>query len=92
VSFYLDETMAKRSRRVRKQQVEKQIEQPTPKAPVTETPVEKVAAPAPSATMSAAAKSVDFASEYDYVYNDLRTVTVFAVLMFVLMAVLGYFI
>ena len=67
--------MAKKSRRTRRQ--EKTT--PAPEVSVAETPVSAVAQ-----------KTVDFMSEYAYVYKELRTVFIIAVVMFVVLIGLSY--
>lgn len=92
--------MAKRSRRERRLDVEKQ--KPfTPKAalapevepspmPVEEfTPaVAKVAQPAPVSSRKVA--SINFAHEYYYVYHELITILILTALMFAVMAGLSF--
>jgi hypothetical protein len=80
--------MAKRSRRTRKKETQQQpASQPAPAAAPA-----AVAEPSPSPVVATTRKSVDFAKEYYYVYTDLRNVTIFAVIMFVLMIGSGYLI
>ena len=67
--------MAKKSRRTRRQETTT----PAPKVSVAETPVSAVAQ-----------KTVDFMSEYAYVYKELRTVFIIAVVMFVVLIGLSY--
>jgi hypothetical protein len=88
--------MAKRSRKERKVETEKRQsqvdlpQQPAPVAPVeVAAPVSQPVEAAPAAVRKTV---VDFAQEYYYVYTDLRTVAVIAVIMFALMFGLGYFI
>ena len=88
--------MAKRSRRVRKQQSSKPTPQPVA-APVQPTPVAEKPQPAAvekqkPAPQPAANKLVNFAEDYFYVYTELRNVTIVAVLMFVIMFGLAYFV
>lgn len=89
--------MAKRSRRARRQASQKQryqqpTPQPTPAAeapPVVEAPspvVPKVETPSPASS----SKTVDFAEEYYYVYEEVRNIVVIGSLMFVLLIGLGF--
>lgn len=99
MSFYLGEIMAKRSRRARRQETEKRLQQQAaPKVsaePVEEIP-ETPVSPEPVAPAAAAGptprKTVNFAEEYYYVYSELRNIAIIAVLMFALMFGLGFFI
>lgn len=87
VSFMLELTImakSKRSRRARRQTVEKPV-QSTP-APA---PVEKKPAPA-AATPSR--QAVDFAQEYYYVYAELRQILLMTAIMFATMIGLSYLI
>jgi hypothetical protein len=81
--------MAKRSRRARKQSSEKEIN--VESSTVAKAPVTPVEAPEEAAAPSLRQKAIDFSEEYYYVYTDLRNVTAIAVVMFVLMFSLGYF-
>jgi hypothetical protein len=67
--------MAKRSRRTRRQ--EKAT--PAPNASVAQTPAAGVAQ-----------KAVDFVGEYAYIYKELRTVLIIAIVMFVVLFGLSY--
>jgi hypothetical protein len=66
--------MAKRSRRTRRQ--EKAA--PPPQVSVAQTPA------------SATQKTVDFVSEYAYIYKELTTVLIIAVVMFAVLFGLSY--
>ena len=83
---------SKKSRRVRRQEAEKQrqrtdtsrVVEPVEVESVKETPPESEAveaAPIPQIHR----KAVDFAREYFYVYTDLRNIFVIAVILFVIM-------
>lgn len=89
----MGETMAKRSRRARRQETEKRLQQPDqPAVPKPAAPVQKpveTPAPAPDPILNS---DVDFGREYYYVYSDLRNISLVAAAMFVLMFALGYFI
>ena len=87
--------MAKRSRRARRQQIEKQKQ----KTPGITTPQDTLAtvpdAAAASAKMvdlgpSTSRKAVNFAQEYFYVYRELRNIFIIAVLMFVVLVGLSF--
>jgi hypothetical protein len=67
--------MAKKSRRTRRQEKTTSA----PNVSVAETP-----------TSGVAQKAVDFVSEYAYVYKELRTVLVIAIIMFVVLFGLSY--
>ena len=67
--------MAKRSRRARRQEKTK----PAPEVSVAEVPAAGVAQ-----------KMVDFVGEYAYVYKELRTVLIIAIVMFVVLFGLSY--
>ena len=69
--------MAKKSRRTRRQEKTR---------PAVEAPV--AAAPASDVVQ----KTVDFMSEYAYVYKDLRTVLIIAVVMFAVLFGLSFFV
>ena len=68
--------MAKKSRRARRQET-------TASAP-------EVSVSATPASGGVVQKTVDFASEYAYVYKELRTVLIIAVIMFVVLFGLSY--
>jgi len=84
--------MAKRSRRARRQAKEKRtvtspiikdevepvVEEPESPEVVEETPVPR--------------NLVDFAQEYFYVYTELRNILIVAIIMFIVMAGLAYFV
>jgi hypothetical protein len=77
--------MAKKSRRARRQETQKQS-QPTPTTappPVAETP-------APVTEPVANRKGVNFAGEYFYVYFDMRNMLLISVLMFVILIALSF--
>jgi hypothetical protein len=81
--------MAKRSRRVRRQQATRRPitpapTEPTPEAQLTDTPddAERVAAPVPR-------KQVDFRAEYSYVIDDLRSMAIIAVAMLAVLIALA---
>lgn len=78
---------SKRSRRARRQEVEKPVQSPAAAAPQAAAPVEKKAAAA-----AASRKTVDFANEYYYVYAELRQILMVTGIMFVIMIGLSYFI
>ena len=82
--------MAKKSRRVRRQQTASPsyIPSPTPAPQPVATPGSGpavAAAPAPR-------KQVDFSSEYRYVINDLRSMAVIALAMLVVLIALSFLI
>ena len=87
--------MAKKSRRARRQETQKQ-----PKPTVVAPPVvtEDVAAPKKAAPVTPQAeaapvnnrKSVNFAQEYFYVFYDMRSVLIISVLMFVVLVALSF--
>jgi hypothetical protein len=94
--------MAKRSRRERRLDLEKQ-KQLTPKAAPAELPALEAAAsttgpeeftPAPAKMAQAAPlnnrKAVNFAQEYYYVYGELVTILSLTVIMFAVMAGLSF--
>jgi len=82
--------MAKRSRRARKQRRSKPTPQSAQPTPAAEKPqpaeVELPASEAIPGTL------VNFAKDYFYVYTELRNVLIVAVLMFVVMFGLAYFV
>ena len=84
--------MAKRSRRARRQQTAKQ----TVTSPVTKDEVEAaVEEAAPSEIVeetSLPRNVVNFAREYFYVYTELRNILIVAIIMFIVMAGLAYFV
>ena len=67
--------MAKRSRRARRQEKTK----PVPEVSVAEVPV-----------VGVAQKMVDFVGEYAYVYKELRTVAIIAVVMLAVLFSLSF--
>ncbi len=77
--------MAKKSRRARRQEIQKQpLPTSTPPQPsVAETP-------APVPEPAANRKEFDFASEYFHVYFDMRNVLIISVLMFVVLIALSF--
>lgn len=84
--------MAKRSRRARRQESQKQTPV-APQTPVTPKPAPvKPAAPVPVAGKATAlnGKVVNFAQEYFYVYHDLRNVLIISVLMLVVLVGLSF--
>lgn len=94
--------MAKKSRRIRRQESEKQRNQMAgprvPAAPVAEpevapqTYVSSPVTPPVKAVDSNPRKSINFAQEYFYVYNELQHIVIIAILMFIVMAGLSFFI
>lgn len=96
MSFSLGEKMAKRSRKARKQQIEKRLQKPTTAnvapQPVKDTPVAPVPQPANPVVAPGQRKIIDFAEEYYYVYSELRNIVIISVVMFALMFGLGFFI
>lgn len=94
--------MAKKSRRIRRQESEKQRNQMAgpriPAAPVTEPEVAPQAyvsgpvTPPVKAGDSNSRKLVNFAQEYLYVYNELQHIVIIAIFMFIVMAGLSFFI
>lgn len=83
--------MAKRTRRERKLETEKPVQPASEAAPSTVV-AEPIAVMATAPEQNGVRKSVDFATEYYYVYADIRKVAIVTGSMFVLMFVLGYFI
>ena len=95
--------MAKKSRRIRRQESEKQRNQMAVGPRVLSSPVaEPEVAPQSyitgPVTLPAKAvdpnprKSVNFAQEYFYVYNELQHIVIIAILMFIVMAGLSFLI
>lgn len=88
--------MAKKSRRARREETQKQTK--TPIAPPVETVVESAELPvkATATTPSVAAmpenqrKTLDFAREYFHVYYDVRNVVLIGALMFVVLVALSF--
>jgi hypothetical protein len=85
--------MAKKSRRVRRQQAARR-----PSAPL---PAETAPSPQPSATpdeerpdaaVPTPRKEVDFAAEYGYVIGDLRSMGIIAVIMLAVLIALSFII
>jgi len=72
---------SKRSRRARRQETPK----PTPK-PAPPQPAEETVAPAPTSNR----KWVDFATEYYYVYLEMRNVVIIGGLMFAVLIGLSF--
>ena len=98
ISFWQDKmAKSKQSRRARKQQTEKRLQQKAT-APTTAPEVEEqpqvIDTPEPVAQPISGPirKAVNFADEYYYVYTDLRNITIVSVVMLALMFALGYFI
>lgn len=81
--------MAKRSRRERRQLAEKQQKSTPDSQPVTPEPIVSVAEPAASKA-TGSNRSVDFVREYYYVYTDLRTIVIMAVLMIAVLIGLSF--
>ena len=85
--------MAKKSRRTRRQEAEKQKKSgaTSSASPVAETPappiVSEVEADQPAVSRS---KSVNFAQEYFYVYNEVRNILIVAGLMLVVLFGLAF--
>ena len=84
--------MAKKSRRVRRQQAEKQkksggtsVASKVQEAPVMPTPVAPAAPEVELDQVAASRKSVNFAQEYFYVYNEVRNILIIAILMLVVL-------
>jgi hypothetical protein len=86
--------MAKRSRRARKQGTDKVTPVETSPAPAltTAAPRQKTEEERTVSSPSLRQQAVDFAEEYYYVYTDMRNVTIVALIMFVLMIGMGYFV
>ncbi len=81
--------MAKKSRRTRRQETQKQPKPaPTPQPVITEAPVPAAlpVEPAPATNR----KGVNFAQEYFHVYFDMRTVLIISALMFVVLIALSF--
>jgi hypothetical protein len=72
---------SKRSRRVRRQATPK----PTP-SPATPQPIQETTASTPTST----SKIVDFATEYYYVFFEMRNVLIIGVLMFAVLIGLSF--
>lgn len=82
---------SKRSRRARRQQVEKQPPSPPVVSPKPEAAAKAEAASAVSSKPSSR-YAVDFATEYYYIYTELRNIFVVALVMFAVMLGLSYFV
>jgi hypothetical protein len=81
--------MAKKSRRTRRQESQKQPKPTSPPQPLTAeapAPVVEPAEPAPVTSR----KGIDFAQEYFHVYFDTRNVLIISVLMFVVLIALSF--
>ena len=84
--------MAKRSRRARRQEAAKArqvVDSPQAALRAEESQKPEIDAPTPQAVPR---KTVNFAQEYLYVYTELRNVLIVALIMFVIMFGLAYFI
>lgn len=85
---------AKRSRRARRQRTVKQQQQVTSPAPQdkVESGVEESQPPEVVEDASTPRNVVNFAREYFYVYTELRNILIVAIVMFIVMAGLAYFV
>jgi len=81
--------MAKKSRRVRRQQAARPPSTPTPAAPSPQ-PVAAPQVEVASAATPPTRKQVDFRAEYQYVISDLRSMAVIALAMLVVLIVLSF--
>ena len=86
--------MAKRSRRTRRQQAAKQKQSTV--SPAIQDEIESIEEePEISETIEETAiprKVVNFAREYYYVYTELRNILIVAIIMFVVMVGLAFFV
>lgn len=84
--------MAKRSRRARRQSKQKQaVVSPVVKDEV-ESVVEEFESPETTEETPIPRNLVNFAREYFYVYTELRNILIVAIIMFIVMAGLAYFV
>ncbi|HMQ54793.1 MAG TPA: hypothetical protein PKE64_09870 [Anaerolineae bacterium] len=84
--------MAKsKSRRVRRQQSEK-LSQPAATDQIVALTETEASAPAADAPRGPGRKTVNFGEEYFYVYREMRSILLVAVVMFVVMVGLAYLI
>ncbi len=86
---------SKKSRRARRQEIEKQRQKTADAAVTPEVAPAVEAQPTPEAVEVAPSpkfnrKAVNFAQEYFYVYTELRNIFVIAVIMFIIMVGLLY--
>ena len=84
--------MAKRSRRTRRQAKQKQTVTSPPIKDEVEPLVEEPAIPEVVKETPVPRNVVDFAQEYFYVYTELRNILIVAIIMFIVMAGLAYFV
>ena len=94
-SIWRISTMAKKSRRTRRLETQKQPKSTVVARPVIEEVAVTPAAPAPAPKKTEAAaiinhKIVNFAQEYSYVYYEMRNVLVISVVMLVVLVVLSF--
>ena len=88
--------MAKKSRRTRREETQKQGKAAVAAPPVTiektaELPVKATATtPRVEATPENQRKTLDFVQEYAHVYYDVRSVVIISVLMFMVMVALSF--
>ena len=88
--------MAKKSRRARRDETQKQTKAPVtpPAATVADSAALPVKTSAPAAKTTAVPenqrKTLDFAREYFHVYYDVRNVVIIGVLMFVVLVTLSF--
>ncbi len=83
--------MSKKSRRLRRQQLTKKdgSKKPAISTPVAEV-VEEVEAPSDVVQPTVTRKGIGLATEYFYVYRDIRNVFIVALLMFFVLVGLSY--
>ena len=73
--------MAKKSRRARRQQAQKQPQSFVQETPIEASEPEVAPEPTPEDRPMVSHKAVNFAQEYFYVYVDLRNILIVAALM-----------
>ncbi len=80
--------MAKKSRRARKKARATKSRPPAKRAPVAQPP--PVAAKGPVRSETQAKKTIDFATEYRYVYADLKRIAITAAAMLAVLIILSF--